>query len=225
MSRGVAHVIVGVARTSTYDAFGEAPTPLVLYSYRDRPLAAAEMHLRTRPGTELAMASAIRRVVADLDPSLPVFDVRTLPEHIARNLVLRRVPARMFLVLGPLLLLLAAIGVYAVVDYGVSQRTSEIAVRLALGATSQAVVRRIVAETLAVIGLGVGGSTHPGRRGGPAPGTRRAPRRARAGRRAAAARLQSEPWRRGCRPGARAACSRRASSARCQPASRFRAPP
>ena len=159
VSRGVAHVIVGVARTSTYDAFGEAPTPLVLYSYRDRPLAAAEMHLRTRPGTELAMASAIRRVVADLDPSLPVFDVRTLPEHIARNLVLRRMPARMFLVLGPLLLLLAAIGVYAVVDYGVSQRTSEIAVRLALGATSQAVVRRIVAETLAVIGLGVGAST------------------------------------------------------------------
>jgi putative ABC transport system permease protein len=159
VSRGVAHVIVGVARTSTYDAFGEAPTPLVLYSYRDRPLAAAEMHLRTRPGTELAMASAIRRVVADLDPSLPVFDVRTLPEHIARNLVLRRIPARMFLVLGPLLLLLAAIGVYAVVDYGVSQRTSEIAVRLALGATSHAVVRRIVAETLAVIGLGVGAST------------------------------------------------------------------
>ena len=129
----------------------------------------------------------IRRVVADLDPSLPVFDVRTLPEHIARNLVLRRVPARMFLVLGPLLLLLAAIGVYAVVDYGVSQRTSEIAVRLALGATSQAVVRRIVAETLAVIGLGVGASTILAVARGSAPGTRRAPRRARAGRRAAAA--------------------------------------
>jgi predicted permease len=159
VSRGVSHVIVGVARTSTYDAFGEAPTPLVLYSYRDRPLAGAEMHVRTRPGTELAMTAAIRRVVAGLDPNLPVFDVRTLPEHIARNLVLRRVPARMFLVLGPLLLLLAAIGVYAVVDYGVSQRTSEIAVRLALGATSHGVVRRIVAETLAVIGIGVGGAT------------------------------------------------------------------
>ena len=185
----------------------------MLYSYRDRPLAAAEMHLRTRPGTELAMASAIRRVVADLDPSLPVFDVRTLPEHIARNLVLRRVPARMFLVLGPLLLLLAAIGVYAVVDYGVSQRTSEIAVRLALGATSQAVVRRIVAETLAVIGLGVGASTilavavdlHLVRGGlRDVPVLVGVPLLL----------LRSEPWRRGCRPGARAACSRRASCAR-----------
>jgi len=159
VSRDVSHVIVGIARTSTSDAFGEAPAPLILYSYRDRPLAAAQMHVRTRPGSELAMTAAIRRVVADLDPGLPVFDVRTLPEHIARNLVLRRVPARMFLVLGPLLLLLAAIGVYAVVDYGVSQRTREIAVRLALGASSRSVVRRIVGETLAVIGLGAGGAT------------------------------------------------------------------
>jgi putative ABC transport system permease protein len=158
-SRDVTHVIVGVARTTTSDAFGEPPTPLVLYNYRDRPLAAAEMHVRARPGTELAIAAAIRQTIARLDPALPVFDVRTLPEHIARNLVLRRVPARMFLVLGPLLLLLAAIGVYAVVDYGVSQRTREIALRLALGASTSAVIRRIVFETLAVIGLGAGAAT------------------------------------------------------------------
>jgi putative ABC transport system permease protein len=158
-ARDVTYVIVGVARTSTSDAFGEPPTPLVLYSYRDRPLAGAEMHVRVRPGSELATTAAIRRAVAGLDPALPVFDVRTLPEHIARNLVMRRVPARMFLVLGPLLLLLAAIGVYAVVDYGVSQRTREIALRLALGASRGTVIRRIVGETLAVIGLGAGAAT------------------------------------------------------------------
>jgi predicted permease len=155
----IAHVIVGVARTSTSDAFGEPPTPLVLYSYRDRPLASAEMHVRVRPGRETAVVPAIRRAVATLDPALPVFDARTLPDHIARNLVLRRVPAQMFLVLGPLLLGLAAIGVYAVVDYGVSQRTAEIAVRLALGASATAVIRRIVLETLAVVGIGVGGAS------------------------------------------------------------------
>jgi predicted permease len=159
IARDTAHVIVGIARTSTSDAFGEPPTPLVLYSYRDRPQASAEMHVRVRPGSEPAIVPAIRRAVAALDPALPVFDTRTLPEHIARNLVLRRVPAQMFLVLGPLLLALTAIGVYAVVDYGVSQRTAEIAVRLALGASVRAVIRRIVIETLAVVAIGVGAAS------------------------------------------------------------------
>ena len=59
-TRGVSYVIVGVARTSVYDAFGEPPTPIVLYSYRDRPLASAEIHVRTRPGTETAMTATIR---------------------------------------------------------------------------------------------------------------------------------------------------------------------
>lgn len=155
-SRGTSHVIVGVARTSVSDAFGEPPTPVVYYSYRDWPRAFAQIHVRTRPGLEAAMATTIRRVVADLDATLPVFDVRTLPEHIAKNLVMRRVPARMFLVLGPLLLVLAAIGIYAVVDYTVAQRTSEIGLRLALGARPEQVVRQIVRETLGVVALGAG---------------------------------------------------------------------
>jgi predicted permease len=158
-TRGVSYVIVGIARTSVYDAFGEPPTPIVLYSYRDRPLASAEIHVRTRPGTETAMTATIRRAVADLDPTLPVYDVRTLTEHIAKNLVLRRVPARMFLVLGPLLLALAAIGIYAVVDYTVAQRTSEIGLRLALGARARHVVGQIVGETLGVVALAAGGAS------------------------------------------------------------------
>jgi ABC-type antimicrobial peptide transport system permease subunit len=60
----------------------------------------------------------------------------------------------MFAVLGPLLLLLAAIGIYAVVAYSVSLRTTEIGVRLALGATARRVVGQFVRETLGVIGLG-----------------------------------------------------------------------
>ena len=156
VARGTSYVIVGVARTSLYDAFGEPPTPIVYYSYRDRPLASAQIHLRARPGTEAAMSAVVRRVFADLDASLPVYDVRTLPEHIAKNLVLRRVPARMFLVLGPLLLLLAAIGIYAVVDYTVAQRTSEIGLRLALGARADQIVGQVVRETLGVVALGAG---------------------------------------------------------------------
>jgi hypothetical protein len=108
-------VITGIVRNSLYEAFGEPPMPMLYVSYRDRPSVAGEIHLRTRAGAEMAVLPALRRIVREIDPTLPVFDVRTLAEHVDRNLILRRIPARMFVVLGPLLLLLAAIGIYAVV--------------------------------------------------------------------------------------------------------------
>lgn len=148
------YTIVGVVRTTTYDSFGERPKPIIYYSYRDRPAGQGEIHLRTRAGSESLLASDVQRVVRELDPTLPVYDVRTLVEHVDKNLFLRKVPARMFAVLGPMLLLLAAIGIYAVVAYTVSHRTAEIGVRMALGATTGTVVRQIVSESLRVVAIG-----------------------------------------------------------------------
>jgi ABC-type antimicrobial peptide transport system permease subunit len=70
------------------------------------------------------------------------------------NLFLLRVPARMFVVLGPLTLLMAVIGIHAVVGHAVSRRTTEIGVRLALGATGSRVVGQIVGEVMVMAGLG-----------------------------------------------------------------------
>jgi ABC-type antimicrobial peptide transport system permease subunit len=100
------------------------------------------------------LAADLRTVVRELDPELPLYDIRTMTEHVEKNLFLRRIPARMFVVLGPLLLVLAAIGIYAVVAYAVSRRTTEIGVRLALGGTSRRIVRQIVGENLTVISVG-----------------------------------------------------------------------
>jgi ABC-type antimicrobial peptide transport system permease subunit len=100
------------------------------------------------------LSSEVEHAVRELDPLLPVYDVRTLSEHVEKNLFLRRIPARMFVVLGPLLLVLAAIGIYAVVSYAVARRTTEIGVRLALGATAGRVMTQIVGESLRVIGAG-----------------------------------------------------------------------
>jgi putative ABC transport system permease protein len=153
-TRGGRYAIAGVVRNSVSDAFGEQATPVIYLSYRDRPTARGEMHLRTRAGAELLLGPQVERIVRDLDPSLPVFDVRTLGDHVEKNLFLRRIPARMFVVLGPALLMLAAIGIYAVVAYAVSQRTTEIGVRLALGATARRVVSEIVGDGLRVVAAG-----------------------------------------------------------------------
>jgi predicted permease len=153
-SRGTSYVIAGVVRNSLNESFGEPPTPIIYLSYRDRPAAQGEIHVRARGGAESLLAPEVERIVRELDPALPVYDIRTLTDHVEKNLFFRRIPARMFVVLGPLLLVLAAIGIYAVVAYTVSRRTTEIGVRLALGATNQQVVRQIVGESLRVIAAG-----------------------------------------------------------------------
>jgi predicted permease len=148
------YVVVGVVRNSMSESFGELPIPVIYYSYRDRPQFAGEMHIRTREGAESLLTTEVRRVVQELDASLPVYNVRTLSDHVETNLFLRRIPARMFVVLGPLLLLLAAIGIYAVVAYTVARRTSEIGVRIALGATVQRVVSQMMRESMRLIVAG-----------------------------------------------------------------------
>jgi predicted permease len=153
-TRGGGFAIVGVARNSVYDAFGEPAQPAMYFSYRDLPWDQGEIHLRTRSGNETALSSEARDVLRGLDPMLALYDVRTFSQHIERNLYLRRIPARMFAVLGPLLLGLAAVGIYAVVSYAVARRTREIGVRLALGATSGRVVLQIIRENLGAITWG-----------------------------------------------------------------------
>jgi len=145
--------IVGVVRNSTYETFGEPAKPMLYFSYRDRFSDAGQIHVRNQ-STGSAAAPDLRRIVQAINPGITLYDVRTLSEHVDKNLFFRRVPARMFAVLGPLILLLAAIGIYAVVAYAVAQRTTEIGVRLALGASNHRVVFQIVKESMRGVCLG-----------------------------------------------------------------------
>lgn len=157
-ARGGPYVIIGVAQTSTYNAFGEPPAAALYFSYKDAPQPRGEIHLRIRGGDPTTLTGGILRAMREVDAELPVFNIRTLEEHVDTNLVLRRIPAQMFSVLGPLLLLLAAIGIYAVVSYTVSLRTREIGLRIALGSTARRIMRTFMQESLrtAVVGASAG---------------------------------------------------------------------
>jgi hypothetical protein len=153
-ARGGDYVIIGIVRNSLYNAFGEPPAAAIYFSYRDSPQPRGEIHVRLRGSDPATASGEVLQAMREVDAELPVFNLRSLEQHVDTNLFLRKVPARMFSVLGPLLLLLAAIGIYAVVSYAVSLRTREIGIRLALGATAGRVVRAFVGESLRVALLG-----------------------------------------------------------------------
>jgi predicted permease len=113
------------------------------------------VHVRGEPR---AMLPAIRRVVASTDPSLPTFGVSTMTESVESSLSTSRTSAAVAGFFGACALLIAAVGLYAVVAGGVAERTREIGVRQALGATPAAVLRFVMlgGARLGTLGLAIG---------------------------------------------------------------------
>jgi putative ABC transport system permease protein len=96
----------------------------------------------------------LRAMVARLDPDLPIFDVRTMDERLAGTLATARFNTLLLSLLGGIGLVLAASGIYGVIAYFVSQRTQEIGVRIALGASTASVVTLILGQALRPVAIG-----------------------------------------------------------------------
>jgi putative ABC transport system permease protein len=117
------------------------------------------MYLAVRaPGDPLAAVAAVRRELKRLDPDQPISDVRTMDERIGRSLSSRRFSTVLLGVFASLALTLAAVGIYGIVAYSVTERTHEIGVRLALGAQRRDVIAMVVGQgmTMTAAGTAIG---------------------------------------------------------------------
>jgi putative ABC transport system permease protein len=148
--------IVGVVGDVKTDSFDAAGTPHIYLPEPQAPSYNAVVYLRTAadPGV---LGEAIRREVQAVDPTIPVFGIRTMDEVVAKSMAARRFALEILGIFAIVAFLLACVGIYGVMAYAISQRTGEIGLRMALGARRGDILRIVLSEAGLIVIAGVGG--------------------------------------------------------------------
>jgi predicted permease len=154
-SDGPQSEVIGVVRTGRYRGLREEPLPFIYVPLSQRYLSRMTVFVRTA-GEPMALLPALRAEVQRLDKNLPLFDVRTLDSHLGIAFAQERTYAALIGGFALLAMLLAAVGLYGVMSYAVSQRTREIGIRMALGANQRDALFLVLSRSLKLGGLGIG---------------------------------------------------------------------
>jgi putative ABC transport system permease protein len=149
--------VVGVVGDMRNDDVDAPPLPQIYLPHAQAAVGDLSLVVRTN-GAPLEQISAVRRSIGTLDQKLPVYEVATMDKLLFDDLAGVRIVVELLLAFAALALALAAVGIYGVISYAVTQRTGEIGIRLALGAQPRDIQRLIVSQgsKLALSGLAIG---------------------------------------------------------------------
>jgi predicted permease len=144
--------IVGVVKNSVYTNVRQVHPAIVYVPFRQglRSMTAADVLVRTS-GDPVAAAAGVRRAIQSIDPELPVADITTQRAQLDASVLAERVLARVAILFGGVAMFLACIGLYGVASAAVARRTSELGIRMALGADRRQIVRLVLGDLLALV--------------------------------------------------------------------------
>ncbi|HEY3458398.1 MAG TPA: ABC transporter permease, partial [Bryobacteraceae bacterium] len=146
--------IVGVVRNAKHHDLRERTTPMIYLPLLQSPDTAVTFEVRTAMNP-LNLTAAILRAVKEADSRIPVYDVESLNQQVDESLIQQRLVASLSGLFGLLALILAAVGLYGLMTYAMNRRTSEIGIRIALGATRGQIAGMVLREALLLVLVGL----------------------------------------------------------------------
>jgi predicted permease len=151
----VEYRIVGIVKTTKIRSLGEAPQPFFFEPYAQSPTPDFFLVAAGQDGAGgAAIATRMAATLREVDPGFMIIQVKTMGQHLAAMVLPARLGAVAFALFAALALLLAMIGIYGVVQYAVARRSREVAIRLAVGARPDGIVRLLMGEGVRLVAVG-----------------------------------------------------------------------